>query len=108
MMVDAWLLADKHIHYKGVKGLYCLSETHKDIVAYEKLTDEFLNSTIKNTDSDHPDMLAAKNLIERIMKRELYKCIHSEHVNKGHPWKNKTAHDIQESLRVFFTEEHTS
>lgn len=76
MMVDAWLAADDHIKVTGKNGQqYKLSEACDDVSAFVKLTDEWLNQTIVN--SDNPQLKESRNLLLRISKREFYQLLNT-------------------------------
>ena len=69
--MDALKEADSHISIEGSDGqMYRLSECHKDIVAYEKLTDVPVFYKIKECQSD-----SARAIIQRIEQRNLYKML---------------------------------
>ena len=99
--VDAWILADKHIQVRGQNGqIFSMSEACQDIIAHEKLTDDVF-SRIIYCDSDHPDMVQAKEIIHRILKRDFYQSLGSIKLKTGHPLRNQGI-GIEESLREFF------
>nr|CAB3265854.1 deoxynucleoside triphosphate triphosphohydrolase SAMHD1 [Phallusia mammillata] len=75
MICDAMCLADKHIFYTGENGRkYTISMAVDDPVSFTKLTDnvfyEILNST-----NNHEDMIKAKSILDRILKRQLYSFV---------------------------------
>jgi len=75
MYVDAMLLADNFIKIKGSDGRsYSITESIHDVEAYSKLDDTVI-TLIKHLDSNHPDIIKAKAILERIDKRDLYKCV---------------------------------
>ena len=76
MFLDAWLVADKHIKVRGKGGnLLTLSESVNDIVAHESLYDANVNSRIE--DSEDPALEPARELLDRIERRDLYDAIHT-------------------------------
>ena len=76
MQVDAWLVADKHIKVRGKGGnLLTLSESVDDVVAHERLYDANVNSRIE--DSEDSALEPARELLDRIERRDLYDAIHS-------------------------------
>jgi len=65
MMIDAWLAADKH--FPLINGRK-LSEAALDVRSLVKMTDEMVNRTI--LDSEDPNLAKARNILERIERRE--------------------------------------
>ena len=91
MYVDAMLLADNFIKIKGSDGqFYSITECINDVEAYSKLDDTII-TLIKNLDSDDTNIVKAKAILERIDKRDLYKC-----VGKLPYDKDDKIHDISE------------
>ena len=81
MYTDAILLADPYINIMGSKTVdfplgkkYKITECIFDAEAYSHLDDSVI-TLIKNSEIDEPDMLKAKQILERIEKRQLYKCV---------------------------------
>ena len=82
MQVDAWLIADKHMKVRGTGGrLLSLSESVNDVMAHERLYDANVNSRIE--DSEDPALEPARELLDRIERRDLYGAIHSIDVAKN-------------------------
>ena len=105
MMVDCWLFANEHIRVKGSDGIrYKLSEAWKNIVAFEKLTDEALFSRIKDNESEHPDIIRAQEIIIRILKRDFYREMATIQLSSGHTLWGKKDSDIQKIIRDFVRE----
>jgi len=75
MMIDAWTSANEHFPLiQGQNGqLFRLSEACEDPVALSKLTDDWINQTIRN--SSNPELERARNIMKRIDDREKYKDI---------------------------------
>jgi len=75
MMVDAWIAADDNFPpILGSDGKkYKLSEACEDAVALSKLTDEWVNQSIKN--SSDPALEQARHILKRIDDRDQYKII---------------------------------
>uniref|UniRef100_A0A665SV98 HD domain-containing protein n=1 Tax=Echeneis naucrates TaxID=173247 RepID=A0A665SV98_ECHNA len=72
MITDAFLKADKHIMTEGSGGeSYCLSEAIDDMQAYTKLTDRVFEDILFSSSEQLRD---AKNILHRIITRDLYKC----------------------------------
>jgi HD superfamily phosphohydrolase len=71
MMVDALVLADPHLLVPGSSGLVRMSRAHEDMEAYWKITEHVLRSIEFSTHS-HPDMQAARAVIEALRRRQLY------------------------------------
>jgi len=70
MMIDAWLAADHY--YPRINGRK-LSEAAQDVKSLVKMTDEIINKTILN--SEEPELQKARNILERIERRELYRFV---------------------------------
>eukprot|EP00092_Neocalanus_flemingeri_P022108 GFUD01023983.1.p1 GENE.GFUD01023983.1~~GFUD01023983.1.p1 ORF type:complete len:491 (+),score=131.99 GFUD01023983.1:108-1580(+) len=75
MMVDVWTAANDHFPLlTGQAGkFYKLSEACEDVVALSKLTDEWVNQSIRN--SSDPGLEEARNILKRIDDRDKYKII---------------------------------
>ncbi|XP_068217832.1 deoxynucleoside triphosphate triphosphohydrolase SAMHD1-like, partial [Palaemon carinicauda] len=77
MLVDAFCYADKHIQFKDKEGKkYYLADVCNDMDAYTNLVDDVFHQIIR-AEGEHPDLMKAKEIIERILTRRLY-------VNIGH------------------------
>ena len=75
MVCDALLLADKHIEFAGKNSkMLKISETVKDPVAYSKLSDHIFYQILYSTNSSD-DMQAARAILQRILRRDLYKFV---------------------------------
>ncbi|XP_029363303.1 deoxynucleoside triphosphate triphosphohydrolase SAMHD1-like isoform X1 [Echeneis naucrates] len=73
MITDAFLKADKHIMTEGSGGeSYCLSEAIDDMQAYTKLTDNVFEQILH---SSTPELDEARNILDNIVRRRLYKCL---------------------------------
>jgi len=70
MMIEAWLAADKH--FPLINGRK-LSEAALDVRSLVKMTDEMVNRTI--LDSEDPNLAKARNILERIERRQNYKIL---------------------------------
>ncbi|KAK6982392.1 deoxynucleoside triphosphate triphosphohydrolase SAMHD1 [Biomphalaria glabrata] len=75
MVIDAMLLADKYLKFHGKNGFIPLSECIYDMEAYSYLTDDVINMVL-HSKSQEPEMVKARELINRIYVRKLYKCVH--------------------------------
>lgn len=74
MITDAMILANDHLLMEGSdQKMLKLSECCDDPVAFEKLTDNIFTQ-ILFSDSNRQQMLKAKQILQRIMSRDLYKC----------------------------------
>ncbi|XP_014843520.1 PREDICTED: deoxynucleoside triphosphate triphosphohydrolase SAMHD1-like isoform X1 [Poecilia mexicana] len=73
MIRDAFLKADKHMEIKGHDGkTFTLSTAIDDMVAYIKLTDAIFDQILN---SSSKELRGAREILERIMRRELYVCL---------------------------------
>uniref|UniRef100_A0A665T3E5 HD domain-containing protein n=1 Tax=Echeneis naucrates TaxID=173247 RepID=A0A665T3E5_ECHNA len=73
MITDAFLKANKHIMTEGSGGKsYCLSEAIDDMQAYTKLTDRVFEDILFSSSEQLRD---AKNILHRVITRDLYKCV---------------------------------
>jgi len=75
MLIDAWIAAnDNFPPIAGKDGtLYKLAEACDDVVALSKLTDDWVNQSIRN--SSGPGLEQARSILKRIDDREKYKVI---------------------------------
>ncbi|XP_055956017.1 deoxynucleoside triphosphate triphosphohydrolase SAMHD1-like isoform X2 [Patella vulgata] len=82
MIVDALIIADKCETFtflgKNNKPRH-LRECIGDMVAYKKLDDTIFQRIMWSTE---PELQGARDLIDRIQKRQLYKCVGSTHLNE--------------------------
>ena len=71
--IDAWIAADDYFPLiSGSGGKTCkLSEACEDVESLQKMTDEWVNQTIRN--SSDPGMGKARELLKRIDDRDKYK-----------------------------------
>ncbi|XP_076810030.1 deoxynucleoside triphosphate triphosphohydrolase SAMHD1-like isoform X1 [Clavelina lepadiformis] len=75
MICDALVLADQHIKISGKDGIMrSISKSIDDMVAYEKLTDNIFYQILYSTDQ-HADMNKAREILNRILCRNLYKHV---------------------------------
>ncbi|KAK6186458.1 hypothetical protein SNE40_008494 [Patella caerulea] len=83
MIVDAMVIADKCKTFtflgKNNKALR-LRECKDDMVAYKKLDDTIFQRIMWSTE---PELQGARDLIDRIQKRQLYRCVGSMHRPEG-------------------------
>ncbi|XP_076811016.1 deoxynucleoside triphosphate triphosphohydrolase SAMHD1-like isoform X2 [Clavelina lepadiformis] len=87
MICDAMFLANEHLKILGKdKKVLKISECIYDMVAYEKLTDNIFYQILYSTE-EHVDMKNARNILKRILCRDLYK-----YVGYSKPPKNKSVH----------------
>ena len=68
IQVDAWLEADPH--FPLLNG-HKLSEAAKDVKSLVRLTDEYVNQTILN--SEDKGLQKARDILERVEKRQTYR-----------------------------------
>lgn len=75
MVLDALLAADKHLDLlKTSSGQVCpLSKACDDVLEFSKLSDDFLIRSIQY--SSDPRMEQAKQILNKITKRQLYKLV---------------------------------
>ncbi|XP_015749994.1 PREDICTED: deoxynucleoside triphosphate triphosphohydrolase SAMHD1-like, partial [Acropora digitifera] len=75
MITEALVKADKEIKLKGTDGkMLSISESIDDMQAYTQLTDHVYHQ-ILYSDSDAAELIEARAILQRIEKRDLYKCI---------------------------------
>lgn len=70
MMIDAWLEADPH--FPLINGQK-LSEAAKDVKSLVRLTDEWVNQTILNSEDE--GLQKARDILERIQSRKTYRIL---------------------------------
>jgi len=77
MVLDALLAADKHLNILSTNSgqNLPLSIASKDIVQFSKLSDDYLIRSIQFSTSNDPSIAKAKELLNRIVKRQLYKLV---------------------------------
>uniref|UniRef100_A0A670XVC8 Deoxynucleoside triphosphate triphosphohydrolase SAMHD1 n=1 Tax=Pseudonaja textilis TaxID=8673 RepID=A0A670XVC8_PSETE len=73
MITDAFLKADPHIKIKGSGGkVFQISTALEDMEAYTKLTDEIF---LKILHSDEPELSDAREILCKVQRRDLFKCL---------------------------------
>ncbi|ESO82808.1 hypothetical protein LOTGIDRAFT_61530, partial [Lottia gigantea] len=73
MIVEAMIIANDVIKISGKDGKMCsLSECIDDVVAYTKLTDNIYQDILWSED---PKLMKARELLNRVQKRQLFRCI---------------------------------
>ncbi|XP_023264532.1 deoxynucleoside triphosphate triphosphohydrolase SAMHD1-like, partial [Seriola lalandi dorsalis] len=73
MISEAFVKADKHIKIKGSGGkIFTLSTAIDDMEAYTKLTDRVFEDILH---SSSPELEDARKILNRIITRDLYKCV---------------------------------
>ncbi len=120
MMLDAFILAEKHIKVKGSQGrYYTLAEAGQDVKAYMKLTDDVFHR-VYDSEDEHPEMLMASNIMKRIMTRDFYKNIATINCfethtccpncddcrKKSHPCRGKSPNVVEQELKSFILEQN--
>ncbi|XP_070825444.1 deoxynucleoside triphosphate triphosphohydrolase SAMHD1-like [Chaetodon trifascialis] len=80
MITEAFLEADKHIHFEGSGGkMFTLSTAIDDMEAYTKLTDHVFEQILN---SSSPELAEARKILRNIVCRRLYKCLGQTQANK--------------------------
>ena len=54
---------------------------------------------IKDSDDEHPDMIKAKNLIRRIMKRDFYPTLATIEAPRGHAFRGKSMEEVEQIVK---------
>ncbi|KAI4883970.1 hypothetical protein NFI96_027537 [Prochilodus magdalenae] len=73
MITEALVKADPHILIEGSNGETCrMSEAIDDMEAYTKLTDHIFEQILYST---KPELSKAKDILQNIICRRLYKCL---------------------------------
>ncbi|KAJ8041239.1 Deoxynucleoside triphosphate triphosphohydrolase SAMHD1 [Holothuria leucospilota] len=81
MIVDALIAANDHLLFAGKDGkMTKMSEAIDDMEAYSKLTDHVMWMILTSTDKK---LDKARQLIDRIMKRDLYICVGQTQLKKN-------------------------
>nr|XP_009860481.1 deoxynucleoside triphosphate triphosphohydrolase SAMHD1 isoform X1 [Ciona intestinalis] len=76
MICDAMELANDHVKYCGKDGKeYTIAECVNEPSAFIKLTDHVFHEILHSKNNCHADMQKAKEILKRIQKRNLYRCI---------------------------------
>ncbi|XP_036178206.1 deoxynucleoside triphosphate triphosphohydrolase SAMHD1 isoform X2 [Myotis myotis] len=92
MITDAFLKADPYIEITGTKGKkYHISTAIDDMEAFTKLTD---NIFLEILHSDDPKLAAAREILEKIERRNLYK-----YVGQTQPAKRRITKEDSEKFR---------
>ncbi|XP_064399038.1 deoxynucleoside triphosphate triphosphohydrolase SAMHD1-like isoform X2 [Halichondria panicea] len=72
MLTEALLKADPHLYLRGVNGSVRMSEAIHDPVAYTRLTDSVTQRILESTE---PALQESRDILAKIERRELYKCV---------------------------------
>uniref|UniRef100_V9K8R2 Deoxynucleoside triphosphate triphosphohydrolase SAMHD1 n=1 Tax=Callorhinchus milii TaxID=7868 RepID=V9K8R2_CALMI len=73
MIMEAMLLADKHMEIPGLGGkTYTISTAIDDMEAYTKLTDEIFHQILY---SPKAELREAQEILKNVVCRKLYKCL---------------------------------
>ena len=100
MITDAFIHADKKKIIPGKDGkLHTISECINDLVAYTHLNDSIIHLIMWSQDAD---LAESRKILQKIERRELYKC-----VGETTPMKGKTKDDkkkIKEEIMHFLPE----
>ncbi|KAL7859562.1 hypothetical protein SRHO_G00147090 [Serrasalmus rhombeus] len=73
MITEALVKADPHIEIEGSEGkMFKMSEAIEDMEAYTKLTDHIFEQILY---SSNPNLIEAKKILQKIICRQLYKCV---------------------------------
>ncbi|XP_046895375.1 deoxynucleoside triphosphate triphosphohydrolase SAMHD1-like isoform X3 [Hypomesus transpacificus] len=73
MIADALVKANEHINIEGSGGqMFKMSEAIYDMEAYSKLTDHVFEQILY---SSSPELAEAREILKRITRRRLYKCV---------------------------------
>ncbi|XP_068120968.1 deoxynucleoside triphosphate triphosphohydrolase SAMHD1-like, partial [Hyperolius riggenbachi] len=73
MITEAFKKADPFIEIKGSEGkLYMMSESVDDMEAYTKLTDNIFHQILYSSD---PNLKEAREILEKVERRDLYRYI---------------------------------
>lgn len=98
MYIDVWILASSFIKVSGKNGqMYTLAKACEDELALSKLTDEWVMQSIRN--SEDQDLQEARDLLQRIDQRKMYKPVaHIKIVDDG-SLDLKTAEDSVQILK---------
>ncbi|XP_061184135.1 deoxynucleoside triphosphate triphosphohydrolase SAMHD1-like [Saccostrea echinata] len=105
MVADALCLANEKLVYSGKNGTTVkLSETINDMEAYSLVTDDIIHQIRleNNNGDDKKDINKAKKIIDRIFRRDLYKCVAERKISikeKRSQIKNEDETFIQDLLR---------
>ncbi|KAG9332860.1 hypothetical protein JZ751_014487, partial [Albula glossodonta] len=73
MITEALVKANDYIEIQGSGGkMFKMSEAIEDMEAYSKLTDNVFDEILNSTD---PNLAGAREILEDIHRRNLYKCV---------------------------------
>ncbi|XP_014669969.1 PREDICTED: deoxynucleoside triphosphate triphosphohydrolase SAMHD1-like isoform X2 [Priapulus caudatus] len=73
MVTEAFFKANDHLRFRGRGGrLVRMSEAIDDMEAFTKLTDHVYQQILY---SDEAELRPARDILERIVRRQLYKCV---------------------------------
>lgn len=86
MITDAFIKANHKGIVPGKDGLVTLSDCIDDPEAYTRLNDSILNILLMSTEND---LKETRNILQRIERRDLYKC-----VGETTPTEGKTKDDV--------------
>ncbi|XP_029013290.1 deoxynucleoside triphosphate triphosphohydrolase SAMHD1-like [Betta splendens] len=92
MIKDAFFEA-KDLHIEGTGKKLC--EASEDMAAFTKLTDHLFQQ-ILYSDSTDPKLRKAKEILERIMSRDLYECLLETEVTVS---PSAPVHDLKEKIK---------
>ncbi|XP_069809370.1 deoxynucleoside triphosphate triphosphohydrolase SAMHD1-like [Dendropsophus ebraccatus] len=97
MISDAFLAADPHIKIEGKsKDKPCtISESVEDMVAYAKLTDNIFDQILYSSD---PNLSTAREILENVQCRKLYKFVGETKPTKHTNMKLEDCHKLKEDL----------
>ncbi|XP_065817358.1 deoxynucleoside triphosphate triphosphohydrolase SAMHD1-like isoform X2 [Labrus bergylta] len=100
MIAEAFLKADGHIQiegsqgsagsegtigFQGSRGLFTLSTAFKNMEAYTKLTDNVFEEILK---SSRPELQEAREILQNIVSRKIYKFVGETKPKTIKDWKN--------------------
>ncbi|XP_040186538.1 deoxynucleoside triphosphate triphosphohydrolase SAMHD1-like isoform X2 [Rana temporaria] len=72
MIMEAFVKADPYIKIQGSKGKMSISESVEDMEAYTKLTDNMFHQILY---SSEPELEEAREILQKVERRELYKFV---------------------------------
>uniref|UniRef100_A0A7N6A1L4 Deoxynucleoside triphosphate triphosphohydrolase SAMHD1 n=1 Tax=Anabas testudineus TaxID=64144 RepID=A0A7N6A1L4_ANATE len=81
MITEAFFKADPYIKIQGAGGkIFTLSTAIDDMEAYTKLTDHVFEQILN---SSSPELAEARQILQNILRRRLYKCVGQTQPNKS-------------------------
>ena len=97
MITEALVKANDHLLLPGKYGPVKMADAIHDMVAYTRLTDSVIQLILLSTD---PNLKESQELLQKIEKRELYKCIGQTQPTAYIDWTDTTsiAREIVNSL----------